>query len=158
MGFFQLSVYSTTITFLDKSLNSKRTALSHILELYGRRFALPAIKDFVLNPLHKQWQALHWSELVPSVEDLGRFVTILDTFNPICHEFIGKIFVKFSFDFSNEEVISKISPYFLHCVVKLSAEPEVRKVSNNPITFSGVCLNSIQCLYFTLISYRMEIC
>ena len=156
MGFFQLSVYSTTITFLDKSLHSRRTALSHILELYGRRFALPAIKDFVLNPLHKQWQALHWSELVPSVEDLGRFVTILDTFNPICHEFIGKIFVKFSFDFSNEEVISKISPYFLHCVVKLSAEPEVRKVKIPLPRLESTYF--VQCLWFTLIYFRMEIC
>ena len=119
-------------TFTDKSINSERRALSHLLELYSKRFALQAVKDYVLNPLHTQWQALQWSSLIPNVEDLSRFVTILDTFNPICHEFVGKIFVKFSWKeiFSSEETITKISPYFLNCIVKLSAEPEVRKVNN----------------------------
>ena len=83
----------------------------------------------------------------PDFEDLGRIVNVLDTFNPLCHEFIGNIFVKFNWisvfsaDISS---IMKMSPYFLHCVVKLSVEPEVRKAS--------MTLPNMQLFFFFTIS------
>ena len=88
----------------------------------------------------------------PDFEDLGRIVNVLDTFNPLCHEFIGKIFVKFNWisvfsaDISS---IMKMSPYFLHCVVKLSVEPEVRKAS--------MTLPNMQ-LFFSLLYRKSFIC
>ena len=112
---------------------SEQKTLSYLLELYNKRFVAEAMKDFVLNPLHTQLVHLHWSEFSPDFEDLARIVNVLDTFNPLCHEFIGRIFVKFNWAsvFSADDVsaIMKMSPYFLHCVVKLSVEPEVRKAS-----------------------------
>ncbi len=100
--------------------------LSLLLETYCSRFARTAIKDFVLIPVHKRWENLPWEQLYPSTEDLGRLVTALDSFLPLCHEFLGKIFCRFPWKQIAEQP-GQLAPFFIHSVVKLSAEPQVRQ-------------------------------
>lgn len=138
-----LVVFSDSVTYLDERLpGAKRSALSQLLELYCTRFAQPAIKDFVLSPVHTQWLALGWQNFVPREDDMSRMAATLDTFVPLSHEFLGKIFIKLSWEsiFASSDTVIALAPYFLHVLVKLSSEPQIRLVRSS--------------IPFTVLSYR----
>jgi hypothetical protein len=126
-----LAVFTSSVSFLNANVPSaRRSAVSHLLENYCKRFAHTAVKDYVLNPVHAHYLTLPWSTFFLQVEDLTRLVTILDAFLPLCHEFVGKVFVEIPWlkVLVKDDTIAMMGPYFTHMIVKLSSEPQVRQV------------------------------
>ena len=126
-----LSVFTGCLNYLDTivldSTPHTRGVTPCLLEVYCHRYAKPTIKDFVLNPVHNQWLGLSWTQMIPQPQDLNLIVTVMDTFIPLCHEFLGKVFVQlpwkqtFTTDSLTEQTKLHLAPYLLHIVVKLSA-------------------------------------
>ena len=131
-GEIMLKAFTTCTQLIDEKIESERGVMPHLLETYCTRFARPAIKDFVLHPIHVQWQNLPWDNFSPVASDLARLVALLDAFIPLCHEFVGKIIYRFPWRtiFQCDQTSRILAPYFIHIVVKLSAEPQVRQSGN----------------------------
>ena len=58
-------------------------------------------------------------------------INVVDTFIPLCHEFLGKVFVKIPWQVlvrPDDENMVKIISSLLHIATKLSSEPQVRQV------------------------------
>lgn len=122
-----LKVFTFSLQLVDKNFTDERNILSRLLEIYCHFFACTTMKDFVLHPVHQHWQTLPWENFAPTEGDLRRLVVVLDTFIPLCHEFLGKIVCQFPWRQISKETLA---PYMLHIMVKLSAEPQVRQVGN----------------------------
>ena len=126
-----LSCFTQCLNYVDYTLENSCMA-SKLLQVYVSSFAKPSIKDFVLQPVHQQWlSGLAWNRLFPQPQDLSLIVTVMDTFIPLCHEFLGQIFVQMPwkqvFTTYSVEDQRQLAPYLLHIVVKLSAEPQMRQ-------------------------------
>ena len=128
-----LSGFTHCLNYVDSFVleNNRPVMASKLLQVYVSSFAKPSIKDFVLQPVHQQWLGLAWDRLFPQTPDLSLIVTVMDTFIPLCHEFLGKIFVQMPwkqvFATYSTEDRRQLAPYLLHIVVKLSAEPQIRQ-------------------------------
>ena len=58
-------------------------------------------------------------------------IGVVDTFLPVCHEFLGKVFVKIPWQLlvrPDDENMVKVISSLLHIATKLSSEPQVRQV------------------------------
>ena len=127
-----LSVFTGCLNYLDMLVldgtPNARGVTPWLLEVYCQRYAKPTIKDFVLNPVHNQWLSMAWTKMYPTPQDLNLIVAVMDSFIPLCHEFLGKVFVQLPWKqiFTADSTLSKekqfqLAPYLLHIVVKLSA-------------------------------------
>ena len=64
-------------------------------------------------------------------DHLHSMINVVDTFIPLCHEFLGKVFVKIPWQVlvrPDDENMVKIISSLLHIATKLSSEPQVRQV------------------------------
>ena len=71
-----------------------KSAIALLWELYVQKFAKTAVKDYVLAVIHDRLLAtecrLSWVTFYPRKEHLHSMVSLVDTFLPMCHEFLGK--------------------------------------------------------------------
>ena len=71
-----------------------KSAIALLWELYVQKFAKTGVKDYVLSVIHERMLApecrLSWVTFYPRKEHLHSMVTLVDTFVPMCHEFLGK--------------------------------------------------------------------
>ena len=94
---------------------------------------------------------------MPDASDVEQMVRIIDTFLPLCHGFLGKVFVQIPWlDIVAEQRQSEILVQaVLRLIVKLAAEPQVRQVSGSNmdvdiiksarITFIMNCARTVRC-------------
>ena len=75
-------------------LLAPKSAIALLWELYVQKFAKTGVKDYVLSVIHERMLApecrLSWVTFYPRKEHLHSMVTLVDTFVPMCHEFLGK--------------------------------------------------------------------
>jgi hypothetical protein len=108
--------------------------MGHMWSFYACSFAHPAVKDYILVVVHNALLALPWSEFAPNEAEVEEMVRIIDTFLPLCHVFIGRIFVEIPWchlmqqrrDTNTGDI--KFLSGNLRLVVKLSSEPQLRQV------------------------------
>ena len=78
-------------------------------ELYVQKLAKTSVKDYVLSVIHERMLAaecrLSWSTFYPRREHLHSMVTLVDTFLPMCHEFLGKGTYQYSIIHSSSNFI-----------------------------------------------------
>jgi hypothetical protein len=91
------------------------------------------VKDYILALVHDTLLTyLPWNSFYPRDEDLRLMVSVIDSFLPLCHEFLGRVFVEIPwsdlFRRNPYAMPRAISP-LLHIAVKLAAEPQVRLVN-----------------------------
>jgi hypothetical protein len=130
--------------------------LSHYWEHYCRHYAHPVVKDYILALVHDTLLTyLPWNSFYPRDEDLRLMVSVIDSFLPLCHEFLGRVFVEIPwsdlFRRNPYAMPRAISP-LLHIAVKLAAEPQVRLVETSFKIKSCMSVNLIRKLKF-LINY-----
>ena len=109
-----------------------RDILGHTWSYYATNFANTATKDYVLAVSQSSLLNLRWCNFVPDASDVDQMVRIIDTFLPLCHGFLGKVFVQIPWlDIVDEQCHSEILVQaILRLIVKLAAEPQVRQVSH----------------------------
>ena len=109
---------------------SCRDVLGHAWSYYAGNFANTATKDYVLAVAQSSLLNLRWSDFVPDASDVDQMVRIIDTFLPLCHGFLGKVFVQIQWlEIVEEQRQSEsLVQAVLRLVVKLAAEPQVRQV------------------------------
>ena len=118
--------------FLGSCINrTYRDILGHTWSYYATNFANTATKDYVLAVSQSSLLNLCWCNFVPDASDVDQMVRIIDTFLPLCHGFLGKVFVQIPWlDIVDEQCHSEILVQaILRLIVKLAAEPQVRQVS-----------------------------
>ena len=108
-----------------------RDILGHAWSYYAGNFAHTATKDYVLAVSQTSLLNLSWRNFVPDASDVDQMVRIIDTFLPLCHGFLGKVFVQIPWlDIVEEQRPSEnLVQAVLRLIVKLAAEPQVRQVS-----------------------------
>ena len=139
-GLEKINYNRSNVSYLHyAALNSRpfilasKSALSHYWEHYCRHYANPIVKDYILALVHETLlNNLPWNNFFPGDSDLRLMVSVIDSFLPLCHEFLGRIFVEIPwaeiFRRNPYSLPRSISP-LLHIAVKLAAEPQVRLVS-----------------------------
>ena len=95
-----LESYTTIICFGRNNktefhlFSAPKSAIALLWELYVQKFAKTGVKDYVLSVIHERMLApecrLSWVTFYPRKEHLHSMVTLVDTFVPMCHEFLGK--------------------------------------------------------------------
>ena len=107
-----------------------RDILGHAWSYYAGNFAHTATKDYVLAVSQTALLNLSWRNFVPDASDVDQMVRIIDTFLPLCHGFLGKVFVQIPWlDIVQEQRPSEnLVQAVLRLIVKLAAEPQVRQV------------------------------
>lgn len=137
--FSSIFIFSKEKYLIVTSVSAEKSPLSHVWEYYCHNFAHPEVRDYVLIVIHEVLlNNVQWSLFSPINDDLRLMVSVIDSFLPICHEFLGRIFVDSLpeiFCRNQWELVRIISPVF-HIIVKLSSEPQVRAVVKfNPEMF-----------------------
>ena len=110
-----------------------RDILGHAWSYYAGNFANTSSKDYVLAVSQSSLLNLRWCNFVPDASDVDQMVRIIDTFLPLCHGFLGKVFVQIPWlDIVEEQRHSEILVQaILRLIVKLAAEPQVRQVGES---------------------------
>ena len=116
--------------FKEDVHRSCRDVLGHAWSYYAANFANTATKDYVLAVAQSSLLNLRWSDFVPDASDVDQMVRIIDTFLPLCHGFLGKVFVQIQWlEIVEEQRQSEsLVQAVLRLIVKLAAEPQVRQV------------------------------
>ena len=119
--------------FTPSIYRTNRDILGHAWSYYAGYFANTATKDYVLAVSQSSLINLRWCNFVPDASDVDQMVRIIDTFLPLCHGFLGKVFVQIPWlDIVEEQRHSEILVQaILRLIVKLAAEPQVRQVSGS---------------------------
>lgn len=100
-------------------------------EFYFHHLAKTHVKEYVLAVVHESLLKLPWSSFHPKKDHLHMLVSVVDSFLPSCHEFLGKVFVLIPWKRlirpQDDNIPRFISP-LLHIATKLASEPQVREV------------------------------
>ena len=104
--------------------------MAHVWEMYASKFANDKIKDHIHEVTHKALLRLPWRKLTPTMSHLEQMVRIMDTYVPICHEFVGRVFCEIAwFRTVTEQPYGRaMIPGLLRLIVKLAFEPQIRQV------------------------------
>lgn len=113
--------------------------MSHVWEYYATKFATSSVKDHVLESVQTALLKLPWRNFTPTMPDLEQMVRIMDTFLPICHGFIGRVFAEIAWfkTVAEQPYGRRMIPGLLRLIVKLAAEPQIRQVVTE--TLSSCC-------------------
>lgn len=126
-----ISVLTSCIGFLQVTIPASKSALCLLFDAYCKSFAQANVKDYVLIPVQNCLITLPWATYYPQEEDMRLMVNLVDAFLPLCHVFLGKLFVQVPWKeiMINNHASPKVNTvsYFLQLVVKLSSEPFVRQ-------------------------------
>ena len=121
-----LDLQTNTFAFID---------YPGLLELVWRYYCLHVahakVKDYVLSLVHTALLKLNWTHFCPMDEDVDQMVKIIDLFLPLCHDFIGRVFVEVSWRRILNDANARgalLTPKLLRLMVKLGAEPQMRQV------------------------------
>ena len=75
-------------------VSAPKSAIALLWEMYVQKFAKTAVKDYVLTVIHDRLLSsdcrLSWATFYPKKEHLHSMVSLVDTFLPMSHEFLGK--------------------------------------------------------------------
>ena len=114
-----------------------RNVLAHVWDYYATRFANNSVKDHVLESIHITFLKLPWRNFTPTLSDLDQMVRIMDTFIPICHGFVGRVFGEIAWfkTVAEQPYGRRMIPGLLRLIVKLAAEPQIRQVKTHLILF-----------------------
>jgi hypothetical protein len=125
------SCFMQGVGFLEETVPAPRDTLGHVWSYYSTNFAHTANKDYILAAAHTALLQLPWANFAPNQADVEQMVRISDTFLPLCHGFLGRVFVEVSWMeiVGADGAAGAIIPSMLRLIVKLAAEPQMRQVS-----------------------------
>ncbi|XP_044253867.1 ectopic P granules protein 5 homolog isoform X2 [Tribolium madens] len=129
-----VNIFCECVHFLIYTLPaSSGNILSFIWQWYVTSFAHNAVKVHILGPVHHSFLTFPWESFWPSVTDLEFMLRVIDQYLPESHSFLGHIFMAVSwspwlsnFRGSPQQIRERICHCYLHLLVKLSNEPNVR--------------------------------
>ncbi len=124
------------VGFLEATVPAPRATLGHVWTYYAANLAHTANKDYVLSVAHSALLQLPWREFTPNAADVEQMVRVIDTFLPLCHGFLGRLFVEvpwLQIVGQAPETSRTVIPAMLRLIVKLAAEPQIRQVYHSPV-------------------------
>ncbi|XP_014245821.1 ectopic P granules protein 5 homolog [Cimex lectularius] len=129
-----LAIFTESIRFFLDSVQGTNDMFSQLWQYYVNFYANPSVPEHVLSVVNDNLLSLPWNKFFPSLLDLELMLKVSDTYVPFCHTLLGAIFIEIpwlswldTMTSWNEQNSTKILSSFLHLIIKLSNEPNVRQ-------------------------------
>ncbi|XP_065206271.1 ectopic P granules protein 5 homolog isoform X2 [Planococcus citri] len=127
-----MSTFTECVKFISEALPASNVILSTVCKWYISQYANQSVKEHVLTIVQNNLITLNWSRFVPSVEDLEWILKVIDQYLPVCHSFLGSIFIEIPWNVvvqseSSPQITARIHIILLHLLIKLANEPNLRQ-------------------------------
>lgn len=133
---FCSNIFVESVRFILDTLPGVNSVLSYVWYFYVVNYAHAHVKDHVLGVIHRSLLSLPWNTFFPNLQDVELMLKVVDQFLPLCHCFLGSVFVEikwtdlvqFYLSSYDVETNTRLHICLINLLVKLPSEPSLKQV------------------------------